>query len=347
MNITTAASALLGTVMAVTGAASSSTAVSATPVQGQCVVPSHNLMIGSRDSASTDVTVLQQFLQTQGYLKANATGYFGALTLKAVEQFQSANGITPTGYVGALTRARIATQCGTSTTSTSTVKILSINPTSGPVGTTVSITGTGFTADNIVHFGGGAIGNVAVSSSTVAPCPSAINCNANATETLTITIPSSIGPYCAPGTACPMYEMLVTPNTYMISVQNENGTSNAVSFTVTGGNPLPTPTPPSANSSVSITGIDAPTTLALGSIGVWTVHATEANFSGNLSYNVSWGDQEAAPMIAAQSAIQTQSSATFTHVYNQAGTYQPTFTVSDSNGNSATASASVVVTPLY
>ncbi|HVU75555.1 MAG TPA: IPT/TIG domain-containing protein, partial [Candidatus Paceibacterota bacterium] len=40
--------------------------------------------------------------------------------------------------------------------------IYSITPRSGPVGTQVSITGFGFTKDNIVHFGGGAIAHVPI-----------------------------------------------------------------------------------------------------------------------------------------------------------------------------------------
>ncbi len=39
----------------------------------------------------------------------------------------------------------------------------------------------------------------------------------------------------------------------------------------------------------------------------------------------------------------TQTSATFTHAYQEAGTYTPEFTVTDENGNSAKVSATVVV----
>ena len=54
------------------------------------------------DSGS-DVTVLQQYLAAKGYLSAAPSGYFGALTMKAVTALQAANGIDPVGIVGPLT----------------------------------------------------------------------------------------------------------------------------------------------------------------------------------------------------------------------------------------------------
>jgi hypothetical protein len=49
-----------------------------------------------------------------------------------------------------------------------------------------------------------------------------------------IVIPSSIGPDCKAGQACPMYMRLVTPGDYPLAVENSSGTSNAISFTVIG-----------------------------------------------------------------------------------------------------------------
>lgn len=61
-----------------------------------------NLFLGSY---GPQVTLLQTVLAKEGYLKVSVTGYFGHYTFKAVQAFQKANGITPTGYVGPLTRA--------------------------------------------------------------------------------------------------------------------------------------------------------------------------------------------------------------------------------------------------
>ena len=73
-----------------------------------------------RSATGTDVTALQQFLITQGVLSADsATGYFGPLTEKAVQNFQASKSIVTTGtpgttgfgLVGPKTRPLIATLC--------------------------------------------------------------------------------------------------------------------------------------------------------------------------------------------------------------------------------------------
>ncbi len=200
-----------------------------------CSVPSANLWFGKSDSAtSRDVYALQNFLFREGYLSSysSLTGHFGPLTLSAVKKFQKAHGITPTGYMGALTRAQIVhlslDNCnlgagmgngnGTgTTTATSTAVITALSPTQGAVGSTVTITGSGFTDSNVVLMNGDVAGL------NVAP----VN------GTLTFTVPTSMGPYCKIGYACPMMAILVTKGTYNVTVLNANGTSNTIPFTVT------------------------------------------------------------------------------------------------------------------
>ncbi len=221
------------------------------------------------------------------------------------------------------------------------VSIYRISPTSGPTGTTVSITGFGFTSANIVHIGSGAIGNVPISSSIAISCTTDPSCHGGINQTLVITIPSAIGPYCATGMMCAMYMQLLTPGTYTVYIQNNNGSSNAVSFTVTGSSSSQGPT---------ITGIDAPSSLVLGSVGTWTVHASVPSGSTtNLHYSVNWGDQYAIPngIVASSPAATFQSSATFTHAYAQAGTYTAMFAVNDDSGRSSTVNSTITVTPLY
>lgn len=62
------------------------------------------------------VQTLQGFLYEKGYLKAEPNGYFGPGTFAAVKEYQSANGINPTGVVGPVTRESLkVASCALST----------------------------------------------------------------------------------------------------------------------------------------------------------------------------------------------------------------------------------------
>ena len=104
---------------------------------------------------------------------------------------------------------------------TTTPVITSISPTSGPVGTQVTITGSGFTStDNSINFGGGYINGL----------------DSNGTN-ITFSVPNSLG-FCPPSLggvvkACPMLERMVNAGSYDIFVENINGTSDTLSFAVT------------------------------------------------------------------------------------------------------------------
>lgn len=303
-----------------------------------CTVLSYNLRIGQTDSS---ITALQTYLNSRGYLNHVPTGYFGGLTYTAVVNFQANAGLPATGFVGPLTRATIQSQsCGGVVVPpvppiTSSVTIESQNPTYGPVGTTIQIIGQGFTQNNRVNFGSGAIANLP-SSAIVQTCTG--YCAHAPEEVVNFTVPTSIGPYCAPGMMCAMYMQLITPGTYPISVTNSNGTSNTVTFTVSNG---------SNGSPLAITGIDAPNSIPLGTTGTWTVHVF-GNSGTNLHYSVIWGDEgSGVGGFAAPSSSQINSAATFNHTYVRAGTYNPMFTVTDDFGHSVNTSASILVTPLY
>ncbi len=79
-----------------------------------CVSLQNNLKHKMRDANTNgEVSILQDFLQSEDYLTSEPTGYFGLATLRAVKAFQKANNLRPTGYVGPLTRAKIkAVSCG-------------------------------------------------------------------------------------------------------------------------------------------------------------------------------------------------------------------------------------------
>ncbi|MCR4325249.1 MAG: IPT/TIG domain-containing protein [Patescibacteria group bacterium] len=94
--------------------------------------------------------------------------------------------------------------------------ISSLTPTTGPVGTQITVYGSGFTYANTVLFGSGAITNVYSPNGT----------------TLTFTVPQYLSPYCAPNMYCAQYVQQVTPGQYNVSVQNQNGTSGTLPFLV-------------------------------------------------------------------------------------------------------------------
>ena len=60
-------------------------------------------------STGAQVTALQERLISLGYLSGSVTGFYGTLTGQAVSKYQSAHGISPTGYVGPSTRAALNT----------------------------------------------------------------------------------------------------------------------------------------------------------------------------------------------------------------------------------------------
>ncbi len=65
---------------------------------------SHDLTIGSQGD---DVNKLQTILNTAGFLKVSPTGYFGSMTESAAKAYQSAHSISPTGFVGPITRREL------------------------------------------------------------------------------------------------------------------------------------------------------------------------------------------------------------------------------------------------
>ncbi len=93
--------------------------------------------------------------------------------------------------------------------------ISNLAPMSAQVGQQVTLYGTNFSSTNTVSFGTGAITNV----------------YSNGTSIM-FTVPSYVSPYCAPDMYCAQYVQEITPGIYNISVMNQSGTSNTVSFRV-------------------------------------------------------------------------------------------------------------------
>jgi hypothetical protein len=91
-----------------------------------------------------------------------------------------------------------------------------LSPNAAYVGQQVTIYGVNFQPSGmVVNFGSGVVQNVSSSGSSI-----------------TLTVPSYTTPYCTPGLLCGVQPTQVTPGTYNVSVMDQYGTSNAVSFTV-------------------------------------------------------------------------------------------------------------------
>jgi len=93
------------------------------PVTPDCAVIPVDLSYTERDSSKngSGVSILQDFLNSNGYLSVTPTGYFGRMTVNAVKAFQSANGLSVTGKADSATRAKIQdVDCNTNITTTTT-----------------------------------------------------------------------------------------------------------------------------------------------------------------------------------------------------------------------------------
>jgi hypothetical protein len=88
-----------------------------TPTTGVGMTFTSDLTIGS---TGAEVSALQQWLVSQGYLAMPAGvayGYFGPLTQSALAKYQAEAGISPAaGYFGPITRARLNAMAGTTPT---------------------------------------------------------------------------------------------------------------------------------------------------------------------------------------------------------------------------------------
>jgi len=184
------------------------------------------LAFGVRGS---QVVELQNTLTQLGYYKGPISGYFGPLTRNAVMNFQSTHTIPALGIVGPLTRAAL----GGSSYPPSSPSISSLSPSSGTIGSTVTVGGAGFTKSSIVSFDTQRVATTFINSTT-----------------LTFVVPEYISPYCPPGSMCAMYMRQVTPGTYNVSVINGSTQSSSTAFTVTATIP-----PPPPSSKISITSI--------------------------------------------------------------------------------------------
>lgn len=212
-------------------------------------------------------------------------------------------------------------------------QIHSVSPQSARYGQTVTVTGSTL-RDGVIHFfqNGqpyGTLGGGTASSDG---------------SRFTFALSEWMGVYCHINAPCIAMAKRLAPGTYTMAIETNDGTTNQISFSIsdTSSNQVPT-----------ITGLTAPTQLSVGNSGTWTVHTMQSSSyldaAMQLHYSVVWGDE----LYAGNSSIMApwspavQSSATFTHAYQRTGTFTPIFTVRNNAGQSASASATVTVTPIY
>jgi peptidoglycan hydrolase-like protein with peptidoglycan-binding domain len=228
-----------------------------------------NLSIGMSGSA---VTALQTALQKDGE-SVTVNGSFDDQTAAAVTGFQekyasailAPNGLTNgTGYAGVSTRAELNALFGchgvvpppivppVTTQSSTPISISNVTPSSGPVGTQITITGSGFSQIPLADPGSGGYGegiwlaNGSVWSYLAGPLQTKI-LNDN-------TIVATVGSVACPGeqSACSSnFSSPLVPGNYSLYADLSNGTiiSNKVSFIVTGS------TPPVSASTPAITSV--------------------------------------------------------------------------------------------
>ena len=228
--------------------------------QTWCHTFNANLKFGDGGSvASTrdysDVTDLQQALTKEGFSidgseYSGRTSVFGESTASAVTGFQEKyreEVLTPiglkygTGYVGKATRAKLNQLYGCGGGTMIAPQINSMYPQSGPVGTQITLAGTGFTPNKLGGCEGvtyphacdpSSIGTNTVYFGPATILPWGWDIPLFGGKTLMFPVPDGYSPCPNSNPACGAFAQL-QPGIYTVSVSNANGTSNEVSFTVT------------------------------------------------------------------------------------------------------------------
>jgi peptidoglycan hydrolase-like protein with peptidoglycan-binding domain len=317
------------------------------PVQSGCYAFTQYLRLGSSDAyTAAQVTQLQQLLNTLGYLRG-VSGYFDQGTYGAVMNFQRDRGIYSTGTVGPLTRAAL-NQTGCSgvvpgpispypvpdynlpgyLNQNTGLSISSLSMSSGVPGNSVTIYGSNLAAYNpTVRFG-----------------TQSVPVAASSYSNLTFIVPS-------------------LPNgTYQVYVTNGYGSSNSLTFVITGQNGTncywngnayqcncdysygsyyngnqncnsqynSSGTWFGSGSQPRISGIAGPSSVGTGSNTTWSVQAYNA-VGQPYTVSVDWGDGTSAQ--SSQSYGTNQQNYSFSHTYLNSGSYTIRFTATDPSGS--------------
>jgi hypothetical protein len=160
--------------------------------------------------------------------------------------------------------------------------------------------------------------NEVYSSTTGQKCSVELICPPNMPNPFSLCSDGKIEPATRDANQCVTSWKCVTP-------KDDDGCSKGEVYSSTTGQACPQKDNP------IISGVSGPQSLKVGEHGTWKVTAYDSN-GGTLSYSVNWGDEVALLYATSNSTTKVaQQSATFTHVYNQAGIYNPTFVVTSEN----------------
>jgi hypothetical protein len=328
-----------------------------------CITLTAYQALGSSDATTGgQVSLMQQFMNRTGYL-TGVSGYFDNGTYGAVVNYQAAHGIQTTGTVGPQTRAAINAQScnGISTSYGSSIPVIqypynsygnsygnynggygnyyygapsisSLSSTVGQSGQQVTIYGRFSGTNDTVHFGNQTVAAVL-----------------NSNTSLTFTVPA------------------FSTGNYSVYVSNAFGSSNSLSFTVTGYNNCNS-YPYSYNNGYNncdctnsynynynysysstnsyynnynncnsnnggynaqpyVSSISGPSSVSAGSTNSWTV--TSYAQSGNaLNVKIDWGDGSQYQNLQYGSGSHQY---TFSHQYSSQGSYSIRITATDAS----------------
>ena len=310
---------LLGQIAALGQSAGQTQSTVVGPVSQQriCMMMYRNLSFGSRGD---DVVALQEFLRSEGYLSANATGYFGPATRAALARWQASQGIAAVGALGPMTRERIGLLCGEGGGGGIGVCTKEYRPVCGakPI---VCIT----TPCNPIQQ---TYGNRCMMLSDGATFLYEGSCRDTSTN------PEN-DPRCKTwDDAC---------HTWVRDVPGGRARTLPDTRTCASSQyPLFCKEyfDDSDNKAPTISSFSGPTSLAVNASGTWTIQASDPE-NGQLTYDIRWGDEgkfyRPNDMVAVNVIHQT----TFTHAYSSAGTYTVSVVVRDAAGQEARTTSTV------
>jgi peptidoglycan hydrolase-like protein with peptidoglycan-binding domain len=337
----------------------------------------------SRGATGNDVKSLQEYLHRVGHLSAEATGYFGPLTERAVIALQKEEGINAVGIFGPLTRARVHERCREPVTPPVLPNaLLSATPENGsaPLTVTFSTWLSGFRTRDISYVLEYGDGTSETPADCLAPADACIapgtNIHVYAKEGTYTAVLYRITDVCRGNSLCmaPISREAIGKVTVVAGGEpvactkeyNPVCGSKPIFCVKAPCNPIEQTYGnlcmleadgakfrhkgecgmPSLNQPPVISSLTGPTVLDVGEKGTWYVKAYDPE-RGPLSYDVSWGDEvrvmEDMMSGSAAPTYRVRQTTTFTHSYQLRGEYTIRVVVRDEEGGSAETTTTVFV----